>query len=353
KVVVANTRIAEAERLKINVQRAQSVYERLAMLVQNVAISRNIDQETLTVLEKASAPKRTFTQEISIVTMAGFGGLGTGLGIILLIAWRDDRFNSIGEITKKLATNVIGQLPDVQKLGKGESDEPLLQLDDRRHAYAESYRTLRSALLFMTHAEDRPRVILITSAVPNEGKSTVAANLARTLAQGGSSVVLIDADMRKGVLHHLLKLKREPGLADVLRNPALLDEVIQTHENLSFSAISSGRLTGNAGDLLLGPAVDTIIKRLREQFEYVIIDSSPIFAADDTSTLAPRVDGTLFVVRSRYSGARLVREALDLLHQRQARVLGVVFNRANASSRSYYYYKYAEYYPADNAVAGK
>jgi Mrp family chromosome partitioning ATPase len=78
----------------------------------------------------------------------------------------------------------------------------------------------------------------------------------------------------------------------------------------------------------------------------VLIDSSPVFAADDAATLAPRVDGTLFVVRNRYSGARLAREALEILYQRQAKVLGLVFNRANASARSYYYYKYADYYPA-------
>jgi Mrp family chromosome partitioning ATPase len=76
----------------------------------------------------------------------------------------------------------------------------------------------------------------------------------------------------------------------------------------------------------------------------VLIDSSPVFAADDATTLAPKVDGTLFVLRSNFSSARQVREALDLLRQRQAKVIGLVFNRADASARSYYYYKYAEYY---------
>ena len=204
----------------------------------------------------------------------------------------------------------------------------------------------------MTVPGERPRVILITSAIPNEGKSTVAANLARTLAQGGSRVILIDGDMRKGALHQLLGLKRDPGLSDLLGKPDTLDQVIQADSALGFSFIGSGSVSRNTGDLLLGPDFDRLLARLREQFDYVLIDSSPVFAADDASTLAPKVDGTLFVVRSGFSGARLAREALDLLYQRQAKILGVVFNRANTSSRSYYYYKYADYYPGTAKAEG-
>jgi Mrp family chromosome partitioning ATPase len=89
--------------------------------------------------------------------------------------------------------------------------------------------------------------------------------------------------------------------------------------------------------------LDQILTRLRQQFDYVLIDSSPLFAADDASCLAPKVDGTLFVVRRGHSSARAASEALDLLARRQARVLGVVFNGADASARGYYYYKYADY----------
>jgi Mrp family chromosome partitioning ATPase len=103
----------------------------------------------------------------------------------------------------------------------------------------------------------------------------------------------------------------------------------------------------------LNPLFDNLLARLRERFDYVIIDSSPVFAADDSSTLAPKVDGTLFVVRSRYSNARAVREALNLLFQRQARVLGLILNRADTASRSYYAYKYAEYYASASKAAAE
>ena len=343
KVVEANTRLAEAERVKLNVQRLQSVDDRLVMMMQNVGISRNIDQETLATLEYAAVAKRSYSKEISQLALGGAGGLALGLGLILLMVLRDDRFGSVAEVDAKLSQVIVGQVPEVRRL-KGETAFPLLKMNDSRHAYAESFRGLRSALAFMGTETERPKVVLITSAVPNEGKSTVAANLARALALGGARVLLVDGDLRKGTLHKLMGLPCEPGLAEALRAPEELEKAIQTNcwPNLSF--LSRGSSPGHCGDLLMGSSFKQVLDQLRERFDYVLINSSPVFAADDAATLAPRVDGTLFVVRSRFSRARPVRDALELLYQRNARVLGVIFNQADASSRSYYYHKYADYH---------
>jgi capsular exopolysaccharide synthesis family protein len=350
-VVVANNRIAEAERLKLNVQRVQSVYERLVALVQNVGISRNIDQETLAILEPATPARRSFTQEIGVLAMSGMGGLGLGLGLIVLMAVRDDRFTTLIEINEKLGTNIIGQVPEVPNL-RANGPVPLLEIGDQRHAYAESYRNLRSAILFMASDAERPKVLLITSALPHEGKSTVAANLAKTLALGGAKVVLVDGDLRKGTLYKTMGLERGPGLSAVLQEGGDLDRVLQTNSLPDLTFISSGSVSSNSGDLFLGAAFDKVLAQLRERFDFVLIDSSPVFAADDATTLAPKVDATLFVVRSRFSRLGPVREALELLYQRQAKVMGVIFNQADASARSYYYYKYAEYHSV-KAESGK
>ena len=347
KVVEANATIAEADRLKLNIQRTQSVYDRLALLVQNVGISRNIDQENLAILEPASPAKRSYSSEKAGLALAILGGLAAGLGIVFLIAIRDDRFTSVTEVNSTLGDTVVGLLPDVGQAGG--SVMPLLALNDPRHIYAESYRSLRSALLFLATEGERPKVLLIASAMPGEGKSTVAANLARTLALSGSRVLLVDGDLRKGHLHHLLGLQKEPGLAELLNQTCDPDKVMQQDSLPNLTFISCGEMhSGNPGDLFLGSGLDQILARWRREFDYVVIDSSPLFAADDASCLAPKVDGTLFVVRSRQSSARAAREALELLAQRQARVLGVIFNGADTSARSYYYYKYADYYPRRN-----
>jgi capsular exopolysaccharide synthesis family protein len=283
--------------------------------------------------------------------MGGAGGLALGLAFIALLTIRDEKFSSVTEVNENLGDAVIAQVPEVTGL----NGKPQLQLNDvgEMHMYAESYRCLRSALLFSSVEGGRPRVLLITSALPDEGKSTVAVNLARTLALSGARVLLVDADLRRGGLHEFFGLSQEPGLSQLLLQPSEADRIAQTDSVPNLWVIPCGSRLRNPGDLFLGAGLEELLKKWRSQFDYVLIDSSPIFAADDATTLAPKVDGTLLVVRSRFSSSRQVREALDLLQQRQARVLGVVFNRADAAARSYDYYKYAKYYPTADAVTAK
>jgi capsular exopolysaccharide synthesis family protein len=347
KVVEANAQMAEAERLKLSVEQKQQIVQRLSRLLENVGISRNIDQETLQVLEPASPAKRTYAQEQGIAVAGVFVGLLLGLGIVLLLTLRDDRFTSAVEVNEQLGDSVVAQVPEIEVNGK----TPLLLTDEGedRHMYAESYRNLRSALTFLAIDGQRPKVVLVTSALPNEGKSTVSANLARTLALSGSKVLLVDADLRRGSLCKLLGFQETPGLAELLQNPANSAEILQTNSIPNLSFISAGSRIRNPGDHFLGRPFEQLLEQWKRQFEYVVIDCTPVFAADDATTLAPKADGTLFVVRNRYSGARQVREALELLYQRQAKILGVVFNRANSSMRSYYYYKYSAYYASNGS----
>ena len=348
KVVEANSRIGEAERLKLNVQRVQAVYDRLTLLLQNVGISRNLDQETLAILEPANPARRTFNKELGLGAGATLGGLGLGLGLVLLIALRDDRFTSMFEVNEKFGNNIIGQVPELLSLAGG-NKVPLIESEEQRHIYAEAYRGLRSALLLGPAQGERPRVILITSAIPDEGKSTIAVNLARTLALGGGRVLLVDADLRKGRLHEVMEKQREPGLAEVLHQPEGWEKYLQPSSLPNLSFLSRGGSISHPGDFFLASSFDELLARFRRQFDYVIIDSSPVFAADDATTLAPKVDGTLFVVRRHFSRAGAVRIALELLQQRQARILGLVFNRADTSSEANYYYK--NYYKSDDDLA--
>jgi capsular exopolysaccharide synthesis family protein len=138
----------------------------------------------------------------------------------------------------------------------------------------------------------------------------------------------------------------QPGLAELLRHPGDYSQFIQANSLANFSIIARGAISSNPGDLFLNSTFEKTLAQFRQEFDYILIGSSPMFAADDATTLAPKVDGTLFVVRSRFSRVRAVREALNLLNQRQTRVLGLVLNRADATARSYHYYNYAEYYPA-------
>jgi len=253
-------------------------------------------------------------------------------------------------MSEKFGDAIVGQVPQLPR-PTGQATTPLLQIEDDRQMYAESYRNLRSALLFMHTPLERAKVMLVTSAMPHEGKSTIASNLARTMALGGSRVVLIDADLRRGHLHELLGMKREPGLTDLLQHPEDLEKIIQSNCTPNLSFISRGWTVSRPGDLFVGPELEQVLVRLRQQFDFVVIDTSPVFASDDVTTLAPRADGTLFVVRSGVSRSSIVTEALEILSRRQVKLLGIVVNGASPNSKSYHYYKNEEYYqPPVNSV---
>jgi len=342
KLTETNRRLAEGERLKATVARNQTLYDQLVGLLQNVDLRRNIDQDTVAVLEAASPAVRSGAQQRGVILMGVLGGLAVGLAFVFFVAMRDDRFTNLMEMAVRVDDNIVGQVPEITKV-RGARSLALLEHHDDRHAYAESYRNLRSALLYLAVDGARPKVLFVTSAVPNEGKSTIAANLARALALGGSRVLLVDGDMRKGRLHDLLDMKREPGLTEALRQQDHIDRFIQTNSLPNFSFLARGSDMVNPSDLFLSSSFATLFGRLREWFDYVLIDSSPVFAADDATTLAPMVDGTLFVVRSDFSRAGIVREALNLLTQRQVKVLGLILNRTDATAGSYHYYTYDEY----------
>ena len=276
KVVESKNRIAEAERLKLTVARSQSLYDRLVLMLQNVDISRSIDQETLAILEPASPALRSYKMEFIAMGFAVFAGLSVGIGLVLLIAVRDDRLSSVIEVSEKFGGAIVGQLPEVRRRRR-DGPLPLVESVEASHMYTEAYRNLRSALLFLPVEPGgaRPKVILVTSALPNEGKSTVSANLAKTLAQAGSRVLLVDGDLRKGILHKILGLQREPGLVELLRQPGDLAKVLQTNGLSTLAFISRGGSAGNTSGLFLGPGMDQFLAACRKDFDYVSSIAAP------------------------------------------------------------------------------
>jgi capsular exopolysaccharide synthesis family protein len=230
----------------------------------------------------------------------------------------------------------------------------LIEPDDARHPFVEAYRNLRSSLLYMTASGERPRTILITSSVPNEGKSVTSSNLSITLANAGSRVLLVDADLRKGVLHGRFGLTPEPGLTECLTNQIPWEQVVQATKYPNLWILPRGAITHKSSELFIHEDTQKFLQESAAKYDYVIIDTAPVMAADDVTSLAPQLNGVVFVIRAEQTSARVARAALDLLYHRQVNVLGLIFNSVRPSTVDYYYYyKYRDYYsdPGHKAAA--
>lgn len=344
--------LQELSRLTQEVTVATKAVDSLSQIVRSVEVGAGLEQESLQILEHASPPYAPPFEKYGPIILGCGAGFVFGLGIVLLLVWSDDRLGSLAELRANVDCQVVGQVPEL-KLKKGETPLQLLEPDDTRHHFAESYRNIRSSLLFMATDGARPKTILITSAIPAEGKSTVTSNLARALAFAGSKVLLIEGDQRRGQLHTLFGLPSEPGLAEILRGEKQIPEVAQKTSADGLTFISRGRPGRNPGELFLGRNMDRLLQSVYNQYDYVLIDSAPILAADDTTSLAPKMDGVLLVVRNSYTSGKLLRKAVDLLHQRQVRVLGAIYNRVDSTSGDYNYYNYPAYYITNVSGNGK
>ena len=320
----------------------QATYDRLMTSLTDAELHVKTTPDPIVIMEKATEASASTAQWAKALVMAALVGLAAGVGILLLIDRMDDRMGTIGDFQMHFAEHVLGQIPRDES---GDSLE-MLRPDDQRHQLVESYRNLRSTLLFMPMEGARPKTLLVTSAVPNEGKSTTSCNLALVLAFAGMKTLLIDADLRRGAIHQSFGVPRDPGLTDVLGHNVNWKLAIRTTGIENLHVLPRGRNVPQPSEYLLNKATDRLLQELYPLYDYIIIDSSPVLAADDTASLAPKIDATLFVTRMGFTSAKMTRKSLEILYKRQANIPGVILNQVDTSSPEFVYYQYEEYYHA-------
>jgi len=344
KTLAISHKMAEYQRLKANAQRIQALYDRLLATMQTLDVNKEISPESVIIMEKASAASQDRPALSKKLLLGGLVGAACAVLLLLFLDRLDDRMNSFTELQDLFDETVLGQIPREKAKSVG-GQLGLMQPDDTRHAFVEAYRNLRSSLLFMSEAGERPRTLLITSSVPSEGKSLTSSNLAIAIANTGSKVLLVDADLRKGVLHTRFGVSPEPGLSDSLIQGLNWTEAVRPTKIPNLFILPRGGYTQNSSELFVTEVARKFLTETGAAYDYVILDTAPVMAADDVTSLAPHLDGVLFVLRAEYTSARVARAALELLYQRNVRVLGLVFNAVRPSSGDYYYYhKYKDYY---------
>ena len=343
KAAANSERLYQQAAIQTGITRLRSQLESLGKSKGNVEVTRNVDQEIIAIRQKAT-PAKLARPGIVQTLVVGFllGLLGGLLGVVVINPF-DDRVDSVVDFQATFPDRLLATIPHVSSAPGALDVAPLLP-DDERHSFVESMRSLRSSIFFLPVEGGVPRIFLITSAVPNEGKSTVAMNFAITMAMFDVRVLLVDGDMRRGELHAAFDLPNGPGFGDVLNGDCALQKAAQQTRIPGLSLLSRGTTVMNPGELFLSKDADRFLKAAASQYDYIILDSAPVTAADDTSCLAPKVDATLFVFRFAASSIRVSRKALDTLRERQVNVLGIVCNDVDESLQDYYYYRYSEYY---------
>jgi capsular exopolysaccharide synthesis family protein len=341
KALELSGRIAEYTRIQGEVDRFKQERDRLFTSLRNVDVTKTVSQDMVSILERASPAISVRPGVPKALALAVIGGLFIGLGTLFLIDRIDDRVTTAMAVQQHFREQVLGQIVEENSPGRGVS---ILKSGDRRHAFVESFRNLRSSLFYLPVEGERPKAFLVTSSMPGEGKSIVSANLATVIALSGARTLLVDGDLRRGRQHRQFDLPNECGLFEVLKNEVSWSEAVQqtSVENLSF--LSRGRSISHPGERLLGSTTDRFLREVYSHYDYIVIDSSPVLVADDTASLAPKIDAVLFVIRFGHSSLRLGHRALESLKQRQANVLGFVLNGINVDAPEYGYYEQGKYY---------
>jgi capsular exopolysaccharide synthesis family protein len=343
KVMESSRKDGQYQALQSAVTTTQSLCEKLVESIHGVDVGTKGDTDIVTIMQHATPPIKEPPGVVRHLLVGFILGLLAGGLILFLIDRADDRITSSTELIEYFSEPILGQIPNVEESRLESGLLPLLRPDDERYTFAESFRSLRSSLIFMPN-QGELKTLIVTSSIPGEGKSTIASGLGITMALAGARVLLVDADLRRGDLASLFDVDGRVGLSSVLRGEVDWKSALQKTLHASLSLLPRGPVTNQSGELLLVPAFEPLLRQFKEGYDLVIFNSSPILATDDTSTIAPNFDGTLMVIRAQFTGARLTHNSMNLLYQRQVNVLGLILNCVNTEMPDYYYYRYPKYY---------
>ncbi len=329
----------------------RTLYENLLQRLRTAGIEAGLESLEIDVVDQAMLPASPVLRATSsiVLTSVIFSLLG-GVILAFIMESLDTGLRSIAEIESITELPSLAIIPRSKRPTADQSSNlspaqrNINVLTQPKSQFAESFRSLRTSLLLST-AGHHPKYLLFTSATPSEGKTTTASNLACVLAQGTQKVLLIDADLRRPNVHHRFGLNGRTGLTTVLTGATTLEETMQpVAEVPHLMVLPAGPVPPFPTEMLSSDAMQQLLKRCGEMFDFVVIDSPPILSVTDGVILARDSDAVVLVVRHGKSSKHVVRRARDLLVRSGAPITGVVLNAVDLKSPEYYgYYGYSGY----------
>ncbi|TVS13936.1 MAG: polysaccharide biosynthesis tyrosine autokinase [Wenzhouxiangella sp.] len=369
-ILSLNERSVQYNILRREFETSRELYDGLLQRMKEIGVASGSQENNIAVIETARMPGAPFRPNLQRSVLMGLAlGLAAGLGLALMLEFLDRTIRSIEDIERLVDRPVLGMIPLVKLRGRDgirrrkrpkvvENPEHSISHYSAIHsssAVSEAFRSLRTSLSFST-AEGMPRVLMVTSSMVGEGKTTNAINLATVLAQNGSRVLLIDADLRKPRVHREFNRPRSPGLTNRIANVDAGGEengaICPTHATGLF-IMPAGHTTPNPAEMLNSPRLNKVIESCRRVFDHIIIDAPPILGLADSLILSRQVDGVMLVVKAGETTRENFKISMKRLGQVQAPVLGVVLNAVDLENPQYayyasYYYNYQENAESDN-----
>src|SRR5215469_5574855 len=337
--------------LKRDADSNRELYDSLQQRLKEAGVSAGLKSSNIRIVDLALTPTSPVAPRVAQNLMLGFlGGLAAGIALAFALENMDKTVRSVDEASVISTLPALGAIPlqasrngHLRTLATGWREGQTESLALVTHARpksgaAEAYRALRTAILLSTHGAP-PRVILVTSPSPQEGKTTIAANAAIVLAQRGSRVLLVDADLRRPGLERMLGLRPKGGLSTLISGVEKAEDVIHPFTDVpNLWVLPSGPIPPQPAELLGSDVMRNHISRWRDEFDHVVIDSPPCLSVTDAVVLSTSVDRILLVARYGQTSKPALRRACGLLMQVNARVLGVVLNAFDQRADGYYYY---------------
>lgn len=357
-----NESAIEYNLLKRDSDTYRALYEGLLQRLKEAGVSAGLRANNFKIVDTARRP--TSPIEPNIPRNLGFGvvvGLATGILIAFLLEGLDNTIRTTEQAQMISGLASLGMIPLGSKSAQEGPHAKRLVIASSKEAVelvtqvrpqsqmAESYRALRTSLL-LSNLGAPPKVIMVTSALPQEGKSTTSINCAVVLAQKGVQVLLIDADLRRPSIHKTLGMGPRSGLSNVLTGSTTLEQAITRSPLLpNLMVLTAGTPPPNPAELLASTNMRDVLNKLCEQYDHIVVDTPPTLSVTDAVVLSPRADAVVLVIRSGQTSKQALRRARNILAQVNAKVIGVLLNAVDLSSPDYYYYyeyqgKYARYY---------
>ncbi|MBU2136034.1 MAG: polysaccharide biosynthesis tyrosine autokinase [Alphaproteobacteria bacterium] len=346
----AQVRLNELER---TAEASRTLYESYLNRYKETSSQQGIEQSDARVVSSATIPTGQSSPKVPLNLALGLVlAMGCGLGAVVLAEMLDSGLATAEDVEHRLEVSYLGAVPLLASVAEGKMGSPIdYVIDKPLSSFAEAFRNLRASVIYSRLGE-AVKVVAITSSLPGEGKTTTSVCLARSAAQQGLKVILVDCDLRRRSVNRLFGAEPARGLIEVLAGEATLEEVLTTDQVTGARLLPLAKSSMTPKDVFGSAAMDRLLEELRRTYDLVILDTAPVLPVADTRVLAPKADVVVFLAHWRKTPQHAIEAAFRLLSGTGAHLAGVALTQVDMKQQAkygygdpgYYYAEYKKYY---------